>query len=153
MEDLYTTVLYNDEVHTFDEVITTLQRAVDNCDRNQAIRYTWGYFFLCMLGFCDSLMYCSFVSLIDREGRSLVKCSSYQACNEVSWVEEKEYERRLLKPVNIIYLLFWGFISNFVSFIFLQRLMAALQMSFSSKVLDRCEEWLRGSLAGGEANR
>ena len=26
----------------------------------------------------------SFVSLIDREGRSLVKCSSYQACNEVN---------------------------------------------------------------------
>ena len=39
VEDLYTTVLYNDEVHTFDEVITTLQRAVDNCDRNQAIRF------------------------------------------------------------------------------------------------------------------
>ena len=36
---MYTTVLYNDEVHTFDEVITTLQRAVDNCDRNQAIRF------------------------------------------------------------------------------------------------------------------
>ena len=27
--------------------------------------------------------HCSFVSLIDREGRSLVKCSSYQSCNEV----------------------------------------------------------------------
>ena len=33
--------------------------------------------------------YCSFVSLIDREGRSLVKCSSYQACNEVSQVDAK----------------------------------------------------------------
>ena len=97
VEDLYTTVLYNDEVHTFDEVITTLQRAVDNCDRNQAIR------FLTFLNFAQNLYFSlrSFVSLIDREGRSLVKCSSYQACNEVRRVVERITGRRGSKPLKV----------------------------------------------------
>jgi ATP-dependent Clp protease adaptor protein ClpS len=33
VEDLYATILYNDEVHTYEEVISTLQKAV-LCDRN-----------------------------------------------------------------------------------------------------------------------
>jgi len=81
VEDLYATVLYNDEVHTFEEVITTLQRAVENCDRNQAI---------------------SFVSLIDREGRSLVKCSPFQQCNEVKRVVERITGRRGIKPLKVM---------------------------------------------------
>ena len=46
------------KVHTFDEVIQTLPRAVD-CDRNTAI---------------------GFASLIDREGRVTIKCSGFQVC-------------------------------------------------------------------------
>jgi len=80
VEDLYATVLYNDEVHTFEEVITTLTRAVENCDRNLAI---------------------SFVSLIDREGRCLVKCGPYQQCNEVKRVVERR-ERRGIKALKVM---------------------------------------------------
>ena len=61
------------QVHTFDDVIATLQKAIDNCDRNMAI---------------------NFVTLIDREGRALVKCGEYQQCLEVKKVVEKITGRR-----------------------------------------------------------
>lgn len=59
--DCYCTVLYNDETHTFDQVITTLVR-VTKCNHR------------------DSL---ELVSLIDREGRALVKCNSFQVCDKL----------------------------------------------------------------------
>ncbi|XP_050551881.1 E3 ubiquitin-protein ligase UBR1 isoform X3 [Spodoptera frugiperda] len=59
--DCYCTVLYNDETHTFDQVITTLVR-VTKCNQR------------------DSL---DLVSLIDREGRALVKCNSFQVCDKL----------------------------------------------------------------------
>ncbi|XP_022823526.1 E3 ubiquitin-protein ligase UBR1 isoform X2 [Spodoptera litura] len=59
--DCYCTVLYNDETHTFDQVITTLVR-VTKCSQR------------------DSL---ELVSLIDREGRALVKCNSFQVCDKL----------------------------------------------------------------------
>ncbi|XP_075982328.1 ubr1 ubiquitin ligase isoform X2 [Anticarsia gemmatalis] len=59
--DCYCTVLYNDETHTFDQVITTLVR-VTKCGQR------------------DSL---ELVSLIDREGRALVKCNSFQICDKL----------------------------------------------------------------------
>lgn len=52
-EDSYCTVVFNDEVHTFNDVINTLPRAVD-CDRIAAI---------------------GFATLIDRDGRAIVKAS------------------------------------------------------------------------------
>ena len=73
VEDMYATVLFNDEVHTFDEVIMTLTKALDDCDRTKAINY---------------------VSLIDKEGRALVKCSQFQQCNEVKRVVERITGRR-----------------------------------------------------------
>ena len=73
VEDMYATVLFNDEVHTFDEVILTLTKAIEDCDKNKAI---------------------NFVSLIDKEGRALVKCSQFQACNEVKRVVERKTGRR-----------------------------------------------------------
>ena len=73
VEDMYATVLFNDEVHTFDEVIMTLTKALDNCDRTMAI---------------------SHVSLIDKEGRALVKCSQFQQCNEVKRIVERITGRR-----------------------------------------------------------
>ena len=53
---LYCTVIYNDEVHTFDDVITTIIRAAD-CSREDAI---------------------GFATLIDREGRCVVRCAGFQ---------------------------------------------------------------------------
>ena len=73
VEDMYATVLFNDEVHTFDEVINTLTKAIDNCDKNLAT---------------------FFVSLIDKEGRALVKCSQFGECNEVRKTVERITGRR-----------------------------------------------------------
>jgi hypothetical protein len=40
VEDLYATILYNDEVHTYEEVISTLQKAV-LCDRKGCPPSIW----------------------------------------------------------------------------------------------------------------
>ncbi|XP_073954798.1 ubr1 ubiquitin ligase isoform X3 [Choristoneura fumiferana] len=59
--DCYCTVLYNDETHTFEQVITTLTRVTKSSHRDAV----------------------ELVSLIDREGRALVKCSSFQVCDKL----------------------------------------------------------------------
>ncbi|XP_048481465.1 E3 ubiquitin-protein ligase UBR1 [Plutella xylostella] len=59
--DCYCTVLYNDETHTFEQVITTLTRVMKVSHR-------------------DSV---ELVSLIDREGRALVKCTSFQQADKL----------------------------------------------------------------------
>ncbi|XP_047998255.1 LOW QUALITY PROTEIN: E3 ubiquitin-protein ligase UBR1 [Leguminivora glycinivorella] len=59
--DCYCTVLYNDETHTFEQVITTLTRVMKVNHRDAV----------------------ELVSLIDREGRALVKCSSFQVCDRL----------------------------------------------------------------------
>ncbi|CAG7818357.1 unnamed protein product [Allacma fusca] len=65
--DTFGTVMYNDETHTFDTVIQTLTRAVD-CTKKTAV---------------------DFATIIDREGRSVVKCSNFQICNQVKQLIEK----------------------------------------------------------------
>ncbi|XP_032523092.1 E3 ubiquitin-protein ligase UBR1 isoform X1 [Danaus plexippus] len=59
--DCYCTVLYNDETHTFEQVITTLIRVM-KCTHRDSVEL---------------------VSLIDREGRALVKCSSFQIADKL----------------------------------------------------------------------
>lgn len=54
----FCTVLYNDETHTFEQVINTLVRVI-KCPQKDAI---------------------DFVTNIDREGRAVVKCSTFQVC-------------------------------------------------------------------------
>lgn len=54
--DTYCTILYNDEVHTFEQVITTLGRVLK----------------------CNQRSSTEFVTNIDREGRAVVKCASFQ---------------------------------------------------------------------------
>ena len=81
VEDMFTTVLYNDESHTFDEVIMTLTKALDDCDRNKAI---------------------SFVSLIDKEGRALVKCGQFQQCNEIKRIVERLTGRNHRKVLKVM---------------------------------------------------
>ncbi|XP_041969901.1 E3 ubiquitin-protein ligase UBR1 isoform X2 [Aricia agestis] len=57
--DCYCTVLYNDETHTFEQVITSLTRVM-KCTHRDSVEL---------------------VSLIDREGRAIVKCNSFQVCD------------------------------------------------------------------------
>lgn len=66
--DDYVTVIYNDEYHRFEEVMTTL-RTVLECERTPAIGLT---------------------TMIDRNGRCIVKCSGFQNCQEV----KKQAERK-----------------------------------------------------------
>ena len=59
--DDYTTTIYNDEVHQYDEVIDTIRLVLD-CDMNTAIGLT---------------------TLIDRKGRCVIKCSGHDRCQKV----------------------------------------------------------------------
>ncbi|CAG9782491.1 unnamed protein product [Diatraea saccharalis] len=59
--DCYCTVLYNDESHTFEQVITTLTREM-KCNHRDSVEL---------------------VTHIDREGRALVKCNSFQVCDKL----------------------------------------------------------------------
>lgn len=69
--DSYCSVLYNDEIHTFEQVIGTLNRVI-KCSQRNAIEY---------------------VTNIDREGRAVVKCSSFQHCIDLKTEIEKYTSR------------------------------------------------------------
>lgn len=75
-EDLYCTVLYNDETHTFDQVISTLTRIV-GWPQKDAVEY---------------------VSTIDREGRAVVKCSTFSSCIKLKNEIENQSLRTALAP-------------------------------------------------------
>ena len=66
-------------MHTFDEVITTIPRAVD-CDRNMAI---------------------FFATYIDREGRAIIRCDGFQRCSEAKKTTERITSRRGSKPLKV----------------------------------------------------
>ncbi|XP_065059520.1 E3 ubiquitin-protein ligase UBR2-like [Rhopilema esculentum] len=57
----YMCMLYNDEVHTYDQVIRTLQQAI-GCDKSEAIRYA---------------------TIVDKEGRSMIYSGTKDACVKV----------------------------------------------------------------------
>lgn len=71
-DDIYCTVLYNDETHTFDQVINTLTRIV-GWQQKDAVEY---------------------VSTIDREGRAVVKCSNFETCLKL----KNDIEKQSLRP-------------------------------------------------------
>lgn len=78
--DTYCTVLFNDETHTFDQVILTLTRVI-KCSQRDAIEY---------------------VTNIDREGRAVVKCSGFQHCNELKLEIEKFTSRHSNRPLKVL---------------------------------------------------
>ncbi len=77
--DTYVTMLFNDEIHTYEQVINTLSRAID-CSAKEAIEYA---------------------TTIDREGRSVVKCSQFNLCNSVKTSIEKITSRHGSKPLRV----------------------------------------------------
>jgi len=54
--DVFCTILYNDEIHTFEQVINTLSRVLK----------------------CNQKTSTEFVTNIDKEGRTIVKCSEFK---------------------------------------------------------------------------
>ncbi|XP_005107156.1 E3 ubiquitin-protein ligase UBR2 isoform X1 [Aplysia californica] len=75
----YLCMLYNDEVHTYDQVINTLQRAV-TCTPRQALDYA---------------------TIVDREGRSCVKSGTEDECNTVRQTIERSTSRHGSKPLKV----------------------------------------------------
>ncbi|XP_012287219.1 E3 ubiquitin-protein ligase UBR2 [Orussus abietinus] len=78
--DTYCTVLFNDETHTFEQVISTLTRVI-KCSQRDAVE---------------------FVTNIDREGRAVVKCSGFQHCNELKSDIEKFTSRHGSRPLKVL---------------------------------------------------
>lgn len=78
--DTYCTVLYNDEIHTFDQVISTLTRVI-KCTQRDAIE---------------------FVTNIDREGRTVIKCSGFFHCSELKSEIERFMTRNNNRPLKVL---------------------------------------------------
>lgn len=78
--DSYCTVLFNDETHTFEQVISTLARVI-KCTNKEAIE---------------------FVTNIDRNGRAVVKCSDFQHCNDLKSDIERFTSRQSSQPLKVL---------------------------------------------------
>lgn len=79
LDDLYVTILFNDEIHTFDQVISTLQKAVE-CTQKQAA---------------------DFSTTIDREGRSGVRIGPFSVCDKTRRTIEQMSSRGSSKPLKV----------------------------------------------------
>uniref|UniRef100_A0A8C7CP95 E3 ubiquitin-protein ligase n=1 Tax=Oncorhynchus kisutch TaxID=8019 RepID=A0A8C7CP95_ONCKI len=78
-EDTYYCVLYNDEHHSYDHVIYTLQRSVQ-CDHSEAHTHT---------------------ALIDKEGRRAVKRGKLRSCQQAKDLIRSHSEHISLQPLRV----------------------------------------------------
>lgn len=78
-ENTYYCVLYNDEHHSYDHVIYTLQRSV-NCDHTEAQTHT---------------------ALIDKEGRRAVKRGALSVCQQAKDLIRSNSEHISLQPLRV----------------------------------------------------
>ncbi|XP_037321325.1 E3 ubiquitin-protein ligase UBR2 isoform X3 [Pungitius pungitius] len=77
-EDTYYCMLFNDEVHTYEQVIYTLQKAV-NCSQKEAV---------------------SFATTVDRDGRKSVRYGDFQFCDQAKSVIVRNTSRQS-KPLRV----------------------------------------------------
>ncbi|XP_076130884.1 E3 ubiquitin-protein ligase UBR1 [Alosa pseudoharengus] len=78
-QNMYFCVLYNDEHHSYDHVIYTLQRSI-NCDHNEAQAHT---------------------ALIDKEGRRAVKRGTLRTCQQAKDLIRSNSEHISLQPLRV----------------------------------------------------
>uniref|UniRef100_A0A3Q2CHI4 E3 ubiquitin-protein ligase n=1 Tax=Cyprinodon variegatus TaxID=28743 RepID=A0A3Q2CHI4_CYPVA len=78
-DNAYYCVLYNDEHHSYDQVIYTLQRSV-NCDQIEAQTHT---------------------TLIDKEGRRAVKRGTLRSCQQAKDLIRSSSEHISLQPLRV----------------------------------------------------
>ncbi|XP_046711512.1 E3 ubiquitin-protein ligase UBR1 isoform X2 [Silurus meridionalis] len=78
-DSMYYCVLYNDEHHSYDHVIYTLQRAI-NCNHSEAHAHT---------------------ALIDKEGRRAVKRGSLRTCEQVRELIKSSSEHITQQPLRV----------------------------------------------------
>ncbi|XP_077410578.1 E3 ubiquitin-protein ligase UBR2 isoform X2 [Vanacampus margaritifer] len=76
--DNYYCMLFNDEVHTYEQVIYTLQKAV-NCSQKEAV---------------------SFATTVDRDGRKSVRYGDFQLCEQAKTVIVRNTSRQS-KPLRV----------------------------------------------------
>ncbi|XP_043095710.1 E3 ubiquitin-protein ligase UBR2-like isoform X2 [Puntigrus tetrazona] len=76
--DTYYCMLFNDEVHTYEQVIYTLQKAV-NCTQKEAV---------------------SFATTVDRDGRKSVRFGDFQFCEQAKSVIVRNTSRQT-KPLRV----------------------------------------------------
>ncbi|XP_022649941.1 E3 ubiquitin-protein ligase UBR2-like isoform X1 [Varroa jacobsoni] len=79
-KDLYVTMLYNDETHTYEQVITSLSRAIEANEREAV----------------------EFATTVDREGRAMIKIDGFQECTQVKHAVERTTSRHGGKPLKTI---------------------------------------------------
>ncbi|XP_070442170.1 E3 ubiquitin-protein ligase UBR2 isoform X3 [Equus przewalskii] len=77
--DTYYCMLFNDEVHTYEQVIYTLQKAV-NCTQKEAI---------------------GFATTVDRDGRRSVRCGDFQYCEQAKSIIVRNTSSRQTKPLKV----------------------------------------------------
>ncbi|XP_031758769.1 E3 ubiquitin-protein ligase UBR2 isoform X2 [Xenopus tropicalis] len=77
-DDTYYCMLFNDEVHTYEQVIYTLQKAV-SCSQKEAI---------------------SFATTVDRDGRRSVRNGDFQSCEQAKSVIVRNTSRQT-KPLKV----------------------------------------------------
>ncbi|XP_076464873.1 E3 ubiquitin-protein ligase UBR2-like isoform X2 [Babylonia areolata] len=80
LTDTYHCMLFNDEVHTYDQVITTLQRAIE-CTLRQAT---------------------DFATIVDREGRSSVRQGAAAFCEKAKEVIERTTSRHGSRALKVM---------------------------------------------------
>ncbi|XP_053394416.1 E3 ubiquitin-protein ligase UBR2-like isoform X2 [Mercenaria mercenaria] len=79
LTDNYVCMLFNDEVHTYEQVINTLQRAV-SCTHKEAV---------------------DFATTVDREGRSTVTTGSFSDCEKARNLIERYTSRHNAKALKV----------------------------------------------------
>ncbi|XP_070569458.1 E3 ubiquitin-protein ligase UBR2-like isoform X2 [Ptychodera flava] len=79
LADSYCTMLFNDEVHTYDQVIDTLKKAVD-CTHKEAV---------------------DFATVVDREGRSSVCNGNFRICEQACSIIKRNTSRHGNKALKV----------------------------------------------------
>lgn len=80
LQETYVTMLFNDETHTYEQVIQTLNRAIE-CSHREAIEYA---------------------TMVDREGRSVVRSSTFPDCLQVKQTIERITSRHGSRPLRVL---------------------------------------------------
>jgi E3 ubiquitin-protein ligase UBR2 len=94
-EDIYCTIMYNDETHTFDQVISLIQTPF--CNRQNYYKFQ-------VIQTLTNVVHCTekeaveYVTSIDREGRAVVKCAPFEVCHTLKQDIEKRAMRTTLNP-------------------------------------------------------
>ncbi|XP_064624216.1 E3 ubiquitin-protein ligase UBR2-like isoform X2 [Lineus longissimus] len=79
-DNTFVTMLFNDEVHTYEQVISTLMKAIE-CSKKEAT---------------------NFATVVDREGRSAIKIGNYEECNKAKDVIERTTTRQGGKRLKVL---------------------------------------------------